>query len=387
MTSDARIQDLVNAAVDAELGGRRATPKFDPPVPDDEFDWLALDDEPEPVGALGVWSTSMLAAAVAVLLAVGVMVAITVNRGHRAEPAHLKPVTPSPTHSTRPPAYFREARGVPEAEDVPGVSIEPISDQDDRYYRDVGSYYSPLVTDYSTPRPKPGEPYSFVLKYIVDPHDGPVLVLSWQFQGLKTGDCPGPLRVRPGSTYLLHCTATLGPDGGGTMMLRWHGEATEGGTLLGIACSDCRPWSQSAPDPGPTPDEIARYARASAGAPEATGVPGVSVGPASTQKPGYTGLAGPFPELAGTTPVPGRSYPFTVEYLVDSGDDPDALLSMRPEDVAAGSCPRSFRIRPGHTYRIQCQVTFQADKAGRLAISRLSPTGHQAESAPLLGPG
>jgi len=382
---DTTIKELVKGAVDAELGGRRPTPKFNRPVADDRFDFLVLDDEPGPVGALRLWSAPMLAAVLAVLLGAALMVAITLKLDHRVDPAHLKP---APARPTRPPAYFREALGVPEAEDVPGVSIEPISDVDARTYQDLGFYYNdPQIVDYSTPRPKPGEPYSFTLKYTVAPNEEPVYVLSWKFEGVKTGDCPGPLLVRQGHTYLLHCTATLGPDGGGTLTVMWHGDNEEGGLLLGVACSECRPWSQSAGSAGPSAAAIARYAKAVAGAPEATGVPGVTVGPESSENPGYTGLGGPFDELAGTTPIPGVNYPFTVEYLVDSGDEPEALLSMRPEDVAAGSCPRPFRIRPGHTYRIRCQVTFQAGKAGRLAFSRLSPSGRQTGSAPLLGTG
>jgi hypothetical protein len=381
---DTVIKDLVNVAVDRELGDRRPAPEFDPPVLDEKFDVLVLDDQPAPAGTLRPWSTPMLAAAAVVLLAVGAMVAITLRLDQKTAPANLRP---APSHPTYPPVYFPEARGVPEAEDVPGVSIEPISDVDARTYKDLGFYYNnPAVTGYSTPNPKPGEPYSFTVKYIVDPKGEPVYVLSWQFEGVKTGDCPGPVLVRPGHTYLLHCTATLGPDGRGTLRFMWQGDAEGGGILLGVACSECRPWSEPGSSSGPSAAAVAGYRKAAAGAPEATEVPGVSVGPASTGNPGYTGLGGPFSEFAGTTPVPGTSYPFTVEYLVHSRDEPEALLSMRPEDVVSGSCPRPFLIRPGHTYRIRCQVTFRSLKAGRLAISRLSPTGRQTVSTPLLQP-
>jgi len=375
---DTTISDLVNSAVDAELAGRRMPP---------DFDRLALVDRPRPAVGLRQWAVPVLAATMAALLAAGMVLAIALNRQPGLRRAHLPstPVlsTPVPSTPVSRPAAFPDAGGVPEAAGVPGVSIGPVSEQDAAVFRDTGSYYAnPGIVGYSRPEPKPGEPLLFTVKYIAGLDSPEVAVLSWSFGGVTEGDCPGPFLIRPVHTYLLRCRAVLRPGVPGDLTLSYRAEHSEGGVLLGINCPKCvNPYDAAAQQRA-----AVHFAELTAGVPESTEVTGVAVGPASAAHPGYTGLGGPPRELAAGQVVPGRSYSFTVDYIVASDGDPVAILSVTLAGVAAGRCPDPFLARAGHTYRISCQATFRTPASAQLEISSQSVIGRQTQTSPLLEP-
>ncbi|HST47502.1 hypothetical protein [Jatrophihabitans sp.] len=364
---DTTIKELVNSAVDAELAGHRMVP---------EFDRLALIERSRPAGGLRQWALPVLAASLAALLAAGMILAITMNREPGLRRAHV-PATPSPSRSALPTASFPEARGVPEAEDVAGVTVVPATADDAILYGDPQDYYyfSPTIAEYPSPEPAPGEPFEFTVKYIAGRNAPEVAVFSSELRGVSTGACPGPFLARSVHTYLLHCRAVYRPGGDGQLVISYHAAGSEGGLALPLQGFSV------ARDRAAT-----RFAEATAGVPEATEVTGVAVGPASAEHPGYTGLGGPARELAGTTVVPGRSYPFTVDYIVASDGDPVAILSVTLGDVATGRCPNPFLVRAGHTYRISCQVTFRTPQAGQLEIASQSVIGRQTQTSPLLEP-
>lgn len=138
------------------------------------------------------------------------------------------------------------------------------------------------------------------------------------------------------------------------------------------------PWAT--PSVSKIPDEdleegARAYAEAMAGAREASEVAGISVGPVSAEDAarfkdsGLWSLSQPPPEK----PVPGKSYPFTVRYVAGPSDDLVSIVSGELRDVASGSCPQPFRVRPGHTYLIRCQVTFRAGVTGKAAFDERGP--------------
>jgi hypothetical protein len=158
---------------------------------------------------------------------------------------------PSPSGSTRLPADFPEAAGVPEAEDVAGVSVGPVSEQDDTARRRAGLFEPPEITAYSASKPAPGEPLFFTVKYVVTQRSPEVEVMSYKFLGgVTAGKCPGPFLIRPVHTYLLRCQAALRPGVGAALRidLRSAGQAG-GGILVGINCSQCPRFDPAAQDP------------------------------------------------------------------------------------------------------------------------------------------
>ena len=113
------------------------------------------------------------------------------------------------------------------------------------------------------------------------------------------------------------------------------------------------------------------YEAAMAGAREASEVAGVSAGPLSAEDAASSlwSLSGPVPEA----PEPGKSYPITVRHLAGPSDEWVSIVSGELRDVASGSCPQPFRVRPGHTYLIRCEVTFLAGVVGKATFAKRGP--------------
>ena len=65
----------------------------------------------------------------------------------------------------------------------------------------------------------------------------------------------------------------------------------------------------------------------------------------------------------------------TLIYVPPSGAPAISVLAIRFEDVAAGRCPGPFRVRPGHSYLIHCQVTFRAGADGQAYYTVTGPHG------------
>lgn len=139
------------------------------------------------------------------------------------------------------------------------------------------------------------------------------------------------------------------------------------------------------PHPGPVYPSTLTYPEATADAVEATEVAGVSVKPVSAEDTAawsksfgrplvkLTGSESPYTQdFRDLKPVPGKSYSFTLKYILPENGDPISVLSISLQDVAAGSCPRPLLVRPNHTYLIRCEVTFLPDATGQLLVTEVN---------------
>jgi hypothetical protein len=337
-TQDTRIQALINTAVDRELAGSRIAPPWDPAL---------VPERRQATHPVTRWSVPVLAASVAALLVAGTVMAIGHDRDRRATPAaHSASPTPSAapsvSRSVNPDlaaanrAYAEAVAGAREATEVAGVSVGPVSAKDAARFKDTGLISGGL----NVIAPEPGKTYSFTLSYLAGPSNKPLAVLTTEVDNVVSGSCAEPFLARPNHAYLIHCRATwlAGAIGKATLTLR-----TPSGTESG---------SMNLTDPA------ANYTAALADAPEASTVAGVSDRPATTAERQRTAdsvgsLTHPI-----TDPEPGKSYPVTLLYVPSSAAPALAVLKLRLEGVAAGHCPKAFRVRPAHAYQISCQVTF-----------------------------
>ncbi len=368
-TQDARIQQLVNAAVDRELAGSRIAPPWNP---------ARLPERRPATHPVTRWSVPVLAASVAALLAAGTVVAIGHDRDRRATPAaHSASPTPSPSVSvsvsvsTNPNlqaanrAYAEAVVTAMEPTEANGVSVGPLSAKDAARLKDTGLISGDIS---GITAPEPGKVYSFTLSYLAGPSDKPPAVLTTGVQDVASGSCAAqPFLARPGHSYQIQCHAMLmdGVIGKATLTLR-----TPTGTMAG---------SMNLTDPARA------YADAVANAPEASKVAGISERPASAEELRRGGGTVGILESAPLVPDPGRSYPVTLLY-VPAPDAPSiTVLAIRLEDVPAGHCPRAFRARPAHAYIIHCQVTFQADTHGMAYYAETGPHGVQVPAGISLG--
>jgi hypothetical protein len=387
---DTAVRTLVNAAVDRELTGRRVAPPFDRTA----FDGPAFDgpvfDGPVFDGAaaagrsghprrLAGWTGPALAAAVAALLLVGSIVAIDHGRSRRS--ATVAGPAPSVSRSTDPResvrAFAEAVSGAREASEVAGVSVGPISESDAARFADSGLWTMPNPAPAT---PVPGHSYSITVRYVVgyhtdkdghSPTDG-VTVVSGELRDVAAGNCPPPFLARPGHTYLIDCQVTFLAGAAGAVSFT--DRNPDGTTSATFGLSDPAGPSAST-SPSPDPNEAARaFAEALAGAPEASAVSGVSDRPASAQQVS-TGMGVGFTNGPVANPARGKSYPMTLIYTPGSGGPSMAVLTIRFEDVAAGHCPRPFRVQTGHTYLLNCQVTFRPGTEGRAYYTATGPDG------------
>jgi hypothetical protein len=365
--NDLDIKTLINSAVDAELAGHRTAPPFDR---------TALADRPGPAHALRLWSAPLLAASVAVLLAVGAMLGITLSRD-RNHVSHPAAPSPSPSsslsisRSANPDleaaqrAYAEAMASAQEATEVAGVSVGPLTAKDAARLKGTGLFTGDTSGITS---PAPGKTYSFTLSYLAGPSDesdDPPGVLTSEVRDVASGSCAEPFLVRPGHAYRIQCQAMLldGVTGKGTLTLRTPTGLTSGSMNLTDPAQ--YPASPSA-SASPGQAEAARkYSAALASAPEASAVAGVTDRAATAeerQRNGETvgGVNAPVP-----SPQRGKSYPVTLIYIPGSDAPTISVLAIKLEDVAAGRCPSPFRIRRGHAYQIHCQVTFRAGADGQ----------------------
>jgi hypothetical protein len=380
--NDVEIKSLINSAVDVELGGHRTAPPIDR---------AALAGRSGPAHAVRLWSVPLLAASVAVLLAVGAMLAITLNRDQRSNRVS-NPAGPTPSaslsRSTYPDleaaqrAYAEAVAGAREATEVPGVSVGGVSARDAARLKDTGLISGDIssITD-----PEPGKTYSFTLSYIAGPSDDPPMVLTTEVQDVASGSCAQPFLARPGHSYVIRCQAMLmaGVTGKGTVTLRTP-TGTMGGSmnLTDPAKYPASPSTSSSPGQA----EAAReYALAVATAPEASTVAGVVDRPAGPdeQHPGDTVGS---PDIPVRAPEPGRSYRLTLIYVPPQDAPAVSVLAVRFEDVAAGRCAGPFRVRPAHAYSIRCQVTFRAGAEGIAYYKVTGPHGAETTGLSLSSP-
>jgi hypothetical protein len=368
--NDIDLKTLINSAVDAELGGHRAVPPIDPAV---------LAERTGPTHAVRLWSAPLLAASVAVLLAVGAMLAITGNRdrNHTANPARPAPsVSTSESVSTdlalANRAYAQAVAGAREASEVPGVSVGPLSAKDAARLKGTG-----LITgDVSgITSPQPDKAYSFTLSYLAGPSDEPPAVLTTEVRDVASGSCAQPFVARPGHAYTIHCQAMLlaGVTGKATLTLRSPTGTSSGSMNL----TDPAMYPTSpAPSASPGQAEAARaYAEALAGAPAASKVTGVSERPVTAEERQRTGETVGGLDVPVAAPKRGKSYPATLIYVPPSDAAAISVLKIRFDGVAAGRCPGPFRIRAAHAYLIRCQVTFRAGADGNAYYTLTGPHG------------
>jgi hypothetical protein len=358
--NDLDIKTLINSAVDAELAGHRVAPPID---------LAAFADRRGPARAVRLWSAPLLAASVAVLLAVGAMLAITLNREQRsnqvgnsaspvpsASPSLSLSLSTNPDQEAADREYAEAVAGAREATEVAGVTVEPLSAQETAQLKDS----STIRADADIMAPEPGKTYSFTMSYLAGPSNKPPAVVTIEVQDIASGSCPQPFLARPGHAYRIRCQVVLlaAPTGQATLMARSPGSAASG--VIDLI------------------DPAKGYAAAVADAPEASTVAGVSDRPAtaaerrrSVESLGL--LEGPI-----AAPEQGRSYPMTFLYVPASNAPAISVLAFTLEDVTAGRCPRPFRIRPAHAYSIRCQVTFKVDPVGFIGLANYlvtSPKG------------
>jgi hypothetical protein len=337
--TDLEIKTLINSAVDRELAGHRVAPPWEPAV------------VPHRSGhPIGRWSLPVLAASVAALLVAVTVLAIGHGRSAQpAPPAQSASPTPTPSRSLDPDqeaaeqAYIEAVNGAREATETPAVSVGPVSSKDAARYKDSGLW---SVSDQVT-------------------------VLSGELRNVAEGSCPPPFLVRPAHTYLITCQATFQP--GSTAKAAFLDRNRTGtwgygfdlGNSSSAATTTLSPQLQQARD----------YDAAVAAAPEAGTVAGVTDRPATAEERQRSGettgmLDGPI-----TAPERGRSYPATLTYIPPSNAPAISVLTIRFEDVVTGRCPGPFRIRPGHAYRISCQVTFRPGTVGLAYYMVRGPQG------------
>jgi hypothetical protein len=367
--NDADLKTLINSAVDAELGGHRTAPRIDPAV---------LAERSGPAHAVRLWSAPLLAASVAVLLAVGAMLAITGNRdrNHTAKPARPAPsVSTSKSVSTdlalANRAYAEAVAGAREASEVPGVSVGPLSAKDAAQVKNGGVFRA----DPEIMAPKPGKTYSFTWSYLAGASDGPPAVLMAEVQDVASGSCAQPFLVRPNHAYRIRCQVMLLADATGksTLELRTpSGTSSASMNLTDPAKNSVAPSASSSPGQ----DEAARaYAEALASAPAASTVTGVSERPATAEERQRTGETVGGLDVPVDAPKRGKSYPATLLYVPPSNAAAISVLEIRFDSVAAGRCPGPFRIRAAHAYLIHCQVTFRAGADGMAYYTLTGPRG------------
>jgi hypothetical protein len=138
------------------------------------------------------------------------------------------------------------------------------------------------------------------------------------------------------------------------------------------------------------PDQAAAnraYAEAMAGAVEATDAAGVSVEPLSAKDAVQLKNSSSFrADAAIMAPVPGKLYSFTISYLAGPSSEPPTVLTATVRDVASGSCAQPFLARPGHAYRIRCQVMLLAGAVGKAELIARSPGGPASMSIDVTDP-
>lgn len=369
--NDLDIKTLINSAVDAELAGHRTAPPFDR---------AALADRPGAAHTLRLWSAPLLAASVAVLLAVGAMLAITLSRGQNhvrtpAGPAPSPSASPSlsvsrsvSTDEARAAREYAEAvaAAVPDPSKLAGVTVSAISAADAVRLKNG----SAVRADASKiANPQPGKTYSFTMSYLLGPGER-VAVVSMELRDVASGSCPPSFLARPAHSYRIRCQVTFLAGVIGKATLTGRTSAMIGSGTVNLTDPAKLPGSGSL---SPQDEQAARkYSDALASAPEASKVAGVSDRPATADElrrgQGVGSLDSPV-----LAPERGRSYPVTLIYTPASDGPAIAVLSIRFEDVTTGRCPRAFRTRPGHSYLIRCQVTFRTGAVGKAYYTLIGP--------------
>lgn len=357
--ADTRIKDLINSAVDRELGGHRSAPPLDR---------SRLAERPPSAHPVARWSVPVLAAVVAALLTIGAMLAIGFERNQRVNPPanSVSPApwaTPSVSRSTNPDAaagnraYAEAVARAVEASQTE-VSSEPLTAEEAVKYKDTGLWTMPVVPP---AKPAPGKPYPVTLRYLVGPSDKPAFVLSWELLDLALASCPPPFLARPGHAYVLRCQVTfLAGVPGKLKFTSQTPTGTESSTFHLTPDRD-----PASPSTGPEQEAAAReYSEAVASAPEASKVAGVSDRPATAEELRSGESTGSL-DAPVLQPERGRTYPLTLLYIRSSVGPAISVLAIEFEDVTSGSCPRAFRTRPGHAYVIRCQVAFTDGVVGK----------------------
>jgi hypothetical protein len=324
----------------------------------------------------------LLAASIAVLLAVGAMLAITQNRSQRSSQvgnpaAPRRSASPSLSRSlssdlaSAARAYAEAVAGAREATHVAGVSVGPVSARDAAKFKDTGLISGDIS---GIKNPMPGKTYSFTLSYVAGASSKPVAVLTTELQDVAAGSCVQPFLARPGHTYLIRCQVRLlaGATGKATLTLR-RPTGTESGSM-DLTDPDKYPASPSG-SPDPQTSAALAYSLAVATAKEASEVAGVTERPATAEERRRTAETVGMLTALIAAPERGRRYPVTLFYLPPGNGPAVSVLAIKLDDVAAGRCPGPFRVRPAHAYQIACQVTFRPGVEGLAHYLLRGPKG------------
>ncbi|MDQ1745134.1 MAG: hypothetical protein QOE23_3473 [Pseudonocardiales bacterium] len=373
-TQDARIRQLVNAAVDRELAGHRVAPP-----------WQSSDAPRRSGHPIGRWSLPVLAASVAALLVAVTVLAIGHGRGVQPAPAaHSASPAPSASPSVSRSVnhdqqaahrdYAAAVAGAVEATEAPGVSVGPVSAKDAVRFKNSGVISG--GADIGTP--VPGKTYSFTLGYLVGPSDEPPAVVTTEVRDVASGHCAQPFLARPNHAYQIQCQVSWLAGAVGRALLTARTPSGTSGASMNLTDPDRYPTSTAA-------SASRAYQAAVAGAPEATRVAGVSDRPAVADEI-QGGLA-----VGSNNPVAlpdqGRSYPITLSFVPPPDRTPAvSVLTVRLTDVTAGRCPGAFRVRPGHAYQVSCQVTFRVGVVGKAAFDLRGPQGVQTTEIGISSP-
>lgn len=196
---DEAFRQLLNDAVDAELGERRDGPAPLGPQPAGSVPAQRVGDP----GPRARWQLPLAAASILGLIAAAAIVAITLSqRGGVTGPA-AGPIISIPTTTGTAPAN-RFGR-YPEAAELTGIAVGPVSAQ-------VAAHARPALVELAErlpARPALNTPYQVALRYVATSADAATSVLAVSVHNVATSHCPPTFLAHAGHSYVVTCTITL----------------------------------------------------------------------------------------------------------------------------------------------------------------------------------
>jgi hypothetical protein len=200
--TDDSIRQLFNDLVDAELGPLRPVPAF----------------EDSGRGTLRQWKVPLLAASVVALLVAGSVLAVDASRSQRSAPATGGTI-PVTLTTSKPPKLIRPAdifADVPEAADVPGVQVRPVSAADNA--RQGIGRIQVLTALPSTL--KAGRSYSITVELMQTTAADATSIVTLTARAVASVQCPPAFLGHADHTYLISCTFVPMAGETGVMALR-----------------------------------------------------------------------------------------------------------------------------------------------------------------------
>jgi hypothetical protein len=200
--TDDSIRQLFNKLVDTELGPVRPVPAFDD----------------SRSGTLRQWRVPLLAASVIALLATGSVLAVDASRNQRSGPAAggtipVTLTTSKPSKMIRPADIFAD---VPEAADVPGVQVRPVSAAENA--KEGVGLIQVLTALPSTL--KPGRSYSITVELMQTTAAHATSIVTLTARAVASAQCPPAFLGHADHTYLISCTFVPKAGEVGAMALR-----------------------------------------------------------------------------------------------------------------------------------------------------------------------